>query len=81
MSKVTSVSRRDGTLSHDQRFRWSAGWQKWIPTGFQPEVPLDPLESGPLLPERHSDSCLCDECWSAGVRYTDYLKARSTDGL
>jgi len=89
MSKVTPIgarrslwldinlSRPHGTLSKDGKFKWSAGWQKWVPTGKEPELELPgPLESGPLLPERHSASCLCVDCWNAGVRYSDYLKAK-----
>ena len=92
MSKVTliaghrslwldiNLSRPHGTLSRDGRFKWSAGWQKWVPTGKEPEIPLPgPLESGPLLPERHSESCLCVSCWNAGVRYADYLKAKANE--
>lgn len=77
-----NLSRPHGTLSRDGRFKWSAGWQKWVPTGKEPEqeIPLPgPLESGPLLPERHSESCLCVSCWNAGVRYADYLKAKASD--
>lgn len=89
-SKVTSTgarktfwtdinrSRPDGTLSRDGKFRWSAGWGQWVPTGREEEIPLPgPLEFGPLLPERHSESCLCVDCWNAGVRYGDYLKAKA----
>ena len=92
MSKATStgarqslwrdinLSRPHGTLSRDGRFKWSAGWQNWVPTGKEPEMELElpgPLESGPLLPERHSASCLCVDCWNTGVRYGDYLKAKA----
>lgn len=71
-------SRPDGTLSSDGRFRWSAGWQQWVPTGQERvQEPLLPLESGPLLPERHSESCLCGECMTAGQHYNDYLKAKA----
>lgn len=76
-----NLSRPHGTLSRDGRFKWSAGWQKWVPTGKEPEQEIalpGPLESGPLLPERHSESCGCVDCWNAGVRYSDYLKAKST---
>ena len=89
MSKVTSTgaprnswraintSRPDGTLSRNGKYRWSAGWQSWIPVPIEEqEPPLLPLESGPLLPERHSESCECVECWNAGVRHSDYLKAK-----
>lgn len=71
-------SRPHGTLSRDGRFRWSAGWQKWVPVPqVEQEIPLPgPLESGPLLPERHSESCLCVSCWNSGVRYSDHLKAK-----
>lgn len=77
-SPVTTESRPDGTLSRDGKFRWSAGWGQWVPTGKgEQEIPLPgPLESGPLLPERHSESCLCVSCWNSGVRYADYLKAK-----
>lgn len=86
-SIATKASRPDGTLSRDGRFKWSAGWSQWIPTGREitQEEPLPgPLEFGPLLPERHSESCLCVSCWNAGVRYGDYLKAkaiRETNGF
>lgn len=75
-----NLSRPHGVLSRDGKFRWSAGWQKWVPVSKEAqEIPLPgPIESGPLLPERHSESCGCVSCWNAGVRYSDYLKARST---
>lgn len=76
-----NLSRPHGTLSRDGRFKWSAGWQKWVPTGKEPELELPgPLESGPLLPERHSASCVCVECNNTGVRYADYLKNRDLWG-
>ena len=67
-----------GTVSRNGKFRWSAGWGQWVPTGREEEqIPLPgPLESGPLLPERHSESCLCGECMTAGQHYSDYLKAK-----
>lgn len=76
---MAAVIRKDGMLSRDGRFRWSEPWQQWVPTGkeIQPEQLLVPLESGPLLPERHSASCACGECMTAGQHYADYLKARS----
>ena len=45
------------------------------------EVP--PLGMGPLLPDRHSPSCLCAECVTAGQHYSDYVKARrlQNDGI
>lgn len=76
-----NLSRPHGTLSRDGKYKWSTGWQKWVPTGKETLVELElpgPLESGPLLPERHSASCLCGECMTAGQRYADYLKAKST---
>lgn len=75
---ATRASRPDGTLSRDGRFRWVAVWERWVPTGKEQEIELPgPLESGPLLPERHSASCGCVSCWNAGVRYNDYLKAKA----
>lgn len=72
-----NLSRPDGTRSRDGRFRWSTGWQKWIPVPQEPEIPLPgPLESGPLPPERHSESCVCDECLTAAQHYSDYRKAK-----
>jgi len=74
---ATRVSRPDGTLSRDGRFRWAAVWERWVPTGKEEEIDLPgPLESGPLLPQRHSASCLCGDCMTAGQHYADYLKAR-----
>jgi hypothetical protein len=73
-----NASRPDGTLSRDGRFKWSAGWNRWVPTGQEQELELPgPLEFGPLLPERHSSSCGCASCWNIGVRYNDYLKAKA----
>lgn len=72
---------KDGQLSRDGRFRWSAGWGKWVPLT-QPPVgrePLPgPLESGPLEPETlcHDSFCECKRCVNAGQRYADYLKNR-----
>lgn len=91
MSKATSIaapltstagtrtsSRPDGQLSDDGRFRWSSGWQQWVPTGreAQRDAFPAPAESGPPLPERHSESCVCGECMTAGQHYSDYVKAR-----
>ena len=72
-------NRKHGQLSRDGRFRWSAGWERWIPTGLEipPEPSPLPLASGPLLPERHSASCVCADCMTAGQHYTDYLKAKA----
>lgn len=76
-SDATNASRPDGTLSADGRFQWIAVWGAWVPTGKEETLDLPgPLEFGPLLPERHSESCLCVECWNAGVRYADYLKSK-----
>lgn len=76
------MSRPDGTLSRDGRFRWSVGWEQWVPVGKeirQPPRQIDFIaetESGPLPKTRHSASCLCDQCWAAGERYRDYLEAK-----
>lgn len=71
-------NRKDGLLSRDGRFRWSAGWQKWVPTGreIQREVIPAPVEFGPPLPPRHSESCVCNACMTAGQRQLDYRKAK-----
>lgn len=73
-----NLSRPHGTLSRDGKYKWSAGWQTWVPVPQQEqEISVSgPLESGPLLPERHSASCVCGECMTAGQRYADYLKAK-----
>lgn len=78
LSRATSA-RRDGMLSRDGRFRWSAGWGHWVPTGREiQQGPLPaPLESGPLLPPRHSESCTCDSCLTAGQHVADYLKQKA----
>lgn len=75
---MSAVIRKDGTLSRDGRFRWSAGWQKWIPTGreIQREAPA-PVEFGPPRPPRHSESCVCSACMTAGQHYADYLKEKA----
>jgi hypothetical protein len=74
---MSAVIRKDGVLSRDGKFRWSAGWGQWVPSGreVQTEAPA-PLESGPPLPQRHSESCVCDACMTAGQHYADYIKAR-----
>lgn len=79
---------RDGQVSRDGRFRWSAGWRQWVPLrkGAQ-EIDLPgPLECGPLEPEilAHDSFCSCPRCLNAGIRYADYLKAkkiRETNGF
>lgn len=77
MSSVLTT-RKDGTLSRDGRFRWSAPWAKWIPTGYEIAQPLPaPLVSGPRLPERHSASCTCDSCLTAGQHVADYIKQKA----
>jgi hypothetical protein len=75
--------RPDGTLSRDGRFRWSAGWGKWVPTGKEqePELDLAPLGAGPLEPEieRHPfDGCA--ECMNQGQLRADYIKNRDLWG-
>jgi hypothetical protein len=67
----------DGQLSADGRFRWSAAWGAWVPTGKEETVEAGPLEWGPLMPERiHPRGCWCLRCWDTGLRYGDYLKAK-----
>lgn len=70
--------RKDGQLSKDGRFRWSAGWGQWVPTG--KEINRPPVQQDFLAYEKpvsaHSPSCLCGACMTAGQRYADYLKAR-----
>ncbi len=72
-------TKKDGQLSQDGRFRWSAGWGIWCPIGKGDDNELPgPVEWGPLMPERpHAQGCWCVECWNAGVRYSDYLKAKA----
>jgi len=69
----------DGELTPDGKFRWSAGWNAWVPTGKGEEVDLPgPLEWGPLMPDRpHRRGCWCQACWQAGLEYGDYLKAKA----
>jgi hypothetical protein len=68
----------DGYVTPDGKFRWSAGWDLWVPTGKGDDSELPgPLEWGPLMPDRpHPRGCWCVECWNAGVRYADYAKAK-----
>jgi len=69
---------QDGQLSRDGRFRWSAGWGQWVPTGKvinNPPVQTDFLESAKPV-ALHSSSCLCANCMTAGQHYSDYLKAK-----
>lgn len=79
-----SSSPKDGELSRDGRFRWSAGWHRWVPTGketviAQEEIPL--LGMGPLNPTNtHLPSCLCAACVESGQHYADYLKNRDLWG-
>lgn len=81
-SSDTNTSRPDGQLSRDGRFRWSAGWSQWVPVGKeirQPPQQIDleeAIESGPPPKTRHSASCVCAECLTAGQRYNDYIKAK-----
>ena len=68
----------DGQLSADERFRWSAAWGRWVPTGREQTDLPGPLEFGPLMPEKlHPRGCWCVECWNTGLRYGEYLKAKS----
>lgn len=69
---------QDGQLSRDGRFRWSAGWDQWVPTGKEinnPPEQIDFVECAKPV-SRHSPSCLCGACMTAGQHYADYLKAR-----
>lgn len=79
-SNDTNTSRLDGTLSRDGRFRWSAGWEQWVPTGKEIRRPPQQIdfvvESGLPQQPRHSASCVCAECLTAGQRYRDYLKVK-----
>jgi hypothetical protein len=42
-------------------------------------VEIEPLDIGPLEPAiyAHPSMCSCPRCLNAGLRYADYLKARS----
>lgn len=76
---VSGSTPSDGQLSRDGRFRWSEPWSQWVPTGKEirePPQQTDFLESAKPV-ARHSPSCLCDACLTAGQHYADYLKARS----
>lgn len=68
----------DGQLSADGKFRWSAGWGRWVPTGREDEpIDVGPLEWGPLMPDRlHPRGCWCADCWETGIRYADYAKTK-----
>lgn len=77
------ATRKDGELSQDGRFRWSAGWGKWIPAGKGTLEASNPdlsenqiLGIAALVPIRHSPSCLCGACMTAGQRFSDYVKAK-----
>jgi len=61
------------------RWRYSEAWKTWVPeeAPAEPLPELAPLQAGPLEPEKHRCSGRdCVECWNAGVRYADYMKAR-----
>src|SRR6185503_17741094 len=79
----SSGARKDGQLTPDGRFRWSAGWDRWVPTGKGDSHDLPgPLEWGPLLPDKlHPRGCWCPRCWEAGIRYGDYLKEKKLRDL
>jgi hypothetical protein len=78
---------KDGALSRNGRFRWSAGWRRWIPTR---NKEFGSAEMGPPVPQilvdirAHPSNCQCPRCFNAGQRVADYLKNRalwSTGGL
>lgn len=77
-ARESGSTRKDGQLSRDGRFRWSAGWGQWVPTGreIQELQQTDFLEAAKPI-TRHSPSCLCGDCMTAGQHHADYLKARS----
>jgi hypothetical protein len=78
---MPKIVRKHGQLTQDGRFRWSAGWGQWVPTGKETMEPSpSPLESGPLPPERHSASCMCNACLTTAQRVADYLKNRDLWG-
>ena len=78
---------RDGELSRNGKFRWSAGWAKWVPVPNPPpagkEVAIGVESENQILgvaalqPIRHGSSCLCAQCATAGQRYSDYAKAKA----
>lgn len=77
------TTQRDGVRTVKRGFRWVEAWQTWVPDATRDvveTVPLEPLGMGPLLPETHRCNSLdCIECWNAGVRYADYLKAHKLE--
>lgn len=79
---------RDGELSRDGKFKWSAGWKIWIPTGREIADYWHPWDMSPnqvlgaaaLVPIRHGRYCTCARCLTAGQRYLDYARNKELWG-
>lgn len=83
-----SGSTKDGELSRDGRFRWSAGWGAHVPTGREKTVeyvnpwdwsPNNILEAAAILPIRHRRGCSCDQCLTAAQHRLDWEKDRRNE--
>jgi hypothetical protein len=72
---------KDGALSRNGRFRWSAGWGSWVPVEPVREETRSnlPLESFPD-PAHVCNDMNCTECWNKAQLTADYMKNRGLWG-